>query len=370
MRPRWPLTLIVLVAPAAALAADEAKTGAYHTNFTDRSPQSVIEYQARRFGWNMTQLRASEYEKDYDLSAESFEVNVPDSYKPGDGWGLFVWVSPGGRGNLHEGWRDVLQKHKLVWIGPNKIGNERAIWCRMGLAIDAVHNMKKIYNIDPNRVYIAGASGGGRISSMLGVCYPDVFKGGMYIIGCNYYREMTAPNTGGKVWHRGYAPPPAEILNQAKKNVSHVLLTGETDGNREQTKIYYEQGFKKDGFLHVTYIEVPGMGHQPPNAQWFEKGLLAMENITAQPAAATPATADPAKTTLLQRQKTPATAPSTAKPSPSDEADKLLRNAKVYIDNQLFKQARDRLENILANFPDTPAAKEAKELLRQIRTNE
>jgi hypothetical protein len=113
------------------------------------------------------------------------------------------------------------------------------------------------------------------------------------------------------------------------------------------------------------------MGHQPPNAQWFEKGLLAaMEDLTPQPAAATPATSDPAKKTLSQKEEAPSTAPSTAKPSPSDEADKLLRNAKVYIDNQLFKQARDRLENILANFPDTPAAKEAKELLRQIRTNE
>jgi len=120
-------------------------------------------------------------------------------------------------------------------------------------------------------------------ASMLGVCYPDVFKGGIYMIGCNFYREMTAPNTGGKVWHRGYAPPPADILIQAKKNVSHVLLTGQTDGNREQTKVYYELGFKRDGFQRVTYIEVPGMGHQPPNAEWFEKALKAMEAPPASP---------------------------------------------------------------------------------------
>src|SRR5881628_142291 len=121
MRKYWLLILIALIAPAApALAADEPKVGAYQATFTDRSPQSPIEYQARRFGWNITQLRASEYEKDYDLGAESFEVNVPESYKPGDGWGLFVWVSAGGRGNLHEAWRDVLEKHKLIWIGPTK----------------------------------------------------------------------------------------------------------------------------------------------------------------------------------------------------------------------------------------------------------
>src|SRR5258705_3368444 len=347
--------LIGIVAPAAVvLAADEGKTGAYQVTFTDRSPQSAVEYQARRFSWNLTQLRASQYEKDYDLGAESFEVNVPDSYKAGDGWGLFVWVSAGGRGNQHEAWRDVLERYKLIWIGPNKVGNERAIWCRMAMAIDAAHNMKKRYDINPNRIFIAGASGGGRISSMLGVCYPDIFKGGMYIIGCNSYREMTAPNTGGQVWHRGYAPPPGEILIQAKKNVSHVLLTGETDPNREQTKIYYEQGFKKDGFLHVTYIEVPAMGHQPPNAEWFEKGLLAaMENLKPSVAAATLPTKTEAPKALPEKEKSPANPPGTAKTSPDQEADKLLRNAKIYIENQLNKQARDRLENILSKYPDT-----------------
>jgi len=367
MRTHRLLILISIFASAtSAVAADDAKTGAYQTTFTERSPQSAIEYQARRFGWNITQLRASEFEKDYDLNNESFEVNVPESYKAGDGWGLFVWVTAGGRGNLHEGWRNVLEKHKLLWIGPNKVGNERAVWCRMGLAVDAVFNMKKRYDIDANRVYIAGASGGGRVSSMLGVCYPDIFKGGMYIIGCNFYREMTAPNTGGKVWHRGYAPPPAEILAQAKKSVSHVLLTGETDPNREQTNEYYEKGFKKDGFLHVTYIEVPGMGHQPPNSEWFEKGLLAaMEDVQAS-AAASPAKAEPPKSAQPIKPPPPADPPATAKLSPDQEAEKLLRNAKLYIENQLVNEARERLQNIITKYPDTPSAKEARELLKKI----
>jgi hypothetical protein len=365
MPTRWFSILIVAFAPlAAALAADEVKTGAYQTSFSDRSPLSALEIQVPRFGGSLTALKASGKDNDYDLKDESFEVYVPQTYKAGDGWGLFVFDSPGGRGNLHEQWREVLEKHKLIWIGPNKAGNDRLPLCRFGLCIDAVHNMKKLYDIDANRVYIAGVSGGGRISSMLGVCYPDVFKGGMYIVGCNYLREMTAPNTGGKVWHRGYAQPAADLFNQAKKNVSHVLLTGETDGNREQTKEYYEKGFKKDGFLHVTYIEVPGMGHQPPNAEWFEKGLAAMEDLTTQTAAATPAKTDPPKE--IQNTPKPATPSSAAKSSPTDEADKLLRNAKVYIENQLYSQARERLQNVLTKYPESPAAKEAKELLKQI----
>ena len=344
--------------------AEDPRTGAFQTTFTDRSPLSALEISVPRFGGTLTALKASGKDNDYNLANESFEVWVPESYKAADGWGLFVFDSPGGRGNLHEEWRQVLEKHKLIWIGPNNAGNDRLPLCRFGLCIDAVHNMKKLYDIDPNRVYIAGVSGGGRISSMLGVCYPDIFKGGMYIVGCNYFREMEAPNTGGRVWHRGYAQPKAELFTQAKKNVSHVLLTGETDMNREQTKEYYEKGFKKDGFLHVTYIEVPGMGHQPPNAEWFEKGVMAMEDVKSEPVAA--ASAPNANS---DKPKQPAGASSTATPpaaGPEAEADKLLRNAKVYIDNQLFKEARDRLNNLITKYPDSPAAKEAKNLLKQI----
>src|SRR5436853_486728 len=108
------IILISLFAPAAF--ADEPRTGAFQTSFTDRSPLSALEIQVPRFGGSLTALKASGKENDYDLSHETFEVWVPETYKAGDGWGLFVFVSPGGRGSLHEAWREVLEKHKLIWI--------------------------------------------------------------------------------------------------------------------------------------------------------------------------------------------------------------------------------------------------------------
>jgi len=364
MRIVWLSIFMAALAPAAgALAADEARTGAYQTSFTERSPLSAMDIQVPRFGGTMSALKASGKDNDYNLNDETFQVYVPQSYKPGDGWGLFVFDSPGARGNLHEPWRQVLEKHKLIWIGPDKAGNDRLPLTRFGLCIDAVHNMKKLYDIDPNRIYISGVSGGGRISSMLGVCYPDVFKGGIYICGCNYYRELTAPNTGGKVWHRSYAPIGSFLL-QAKKNVSHVLLTGETDPNREQTRENYENGFKKDGFQRVTYIEVPGMGHQPPDAEWFEKGVVAMEDLKSTLAATMPAKANLPRS-AAEKEKAPAAA-TTTQDTPAQEAQKLLRNARLYIENQLYQQARERLQNIITKYPDTSAAKEAKEMLKQI----
>jgi outer membrane protein assembly factor BamD (BamD/ComL family) len=50
----------------------------------------------------------------------------------------------------------------------------------------------------------------------------------------------------------------------------------------------------------------------------------------------------------------------------AQEADKLLRVSRVYIDNKLYGPARERLTKIVTDYPDTPSVKEAKELLKQI----
>src|SRR4051794_9575740 len=173
---------LVAAAPAsrpASAAASQPVTGAFTLQFTDRSPLSAIKEQVGRFGWRMEQMRGPKDEADYELPKETFDVVVPDAYAPNDpGWGLLVWVSPGGRGSPPRAWLDALAKHKLIWIGAERSGNERAIWCRVGLAVDAVVNMQRRFRIDPSRVYVSGMSGGGRSASMIGLAYADVFAGG------------------------------------------------------------------------------------------------------------------------------------------------------------------------------------------------
>src|SRR3712207_8867036 len=39
----------------------------------------------------------------------------------------------------------------------------------------------------------------------------------------------------------------------------------------------------KDGFAHVTYLEVPGMAHVHPPAEWFEKGLEFLDGPLTAP---------------------------------------------------------------------------------------
>ena len=55
-----------------------------------------------------------------------------------------------------------------------------------------------------------------------------------------------------------------------------MLLTGDNDGNRLETRGVYE-AYQRDNFKHVEYMQVPGMGHEYPNAEWVEKAIKALD---------------------------------------------------------------------------------------------
>jgi poly(3-hydroxybutyrate) depolymerase len=182
------LSLAMVLLSYATPAADFGQSaGGYSTRtYSDRSPLSTNAEICARMGWPLLAEEAAK--GDYNLPEESFEVYVPPTYTGDKPFGLLVFVNPGGHGSLKGyerlGWKEIIDKHELIWIGPNKVGNDRLVRPRMGLTIDAAVNAQKTFKIDPNRVYVCGVSGGGRVASMLGVGFPDVFRGGFYIIGC------------------------------------------------------------------------------------------------------------------------------------------------------------------------------------------
>jgi poly(3-hydroxybutyrate) depolymerase len=350
----------LLCLTASAQAQEPHKTGTFSATFAERSPLSPVPDVGKRMGWTTDMMKRSKsgdnsLELEYDLNNESFEIVVPSSYTPAEKWGLFVFVNAGPGGKLHhQDWLAVLEKHKLIWIGANKSGNNRAVWIRMALALDAAHNMKQRYNLDDRRTYIAGGSGGGRTASFLGICFPDVFHGGFYMIGSNMYKQLPSTEQPGKFFAKAFSAPPPSIFTLAKNRSRHVLLTGDTDANREQTKVNHE-AMVKDGFAHATYFQVPNMGHQTPDAEWFEKGIIELDKLPAERAAI------PDK-----RPARPSTKPSN--PTTADPANSLLGVAKIYITSKRYGDARDRLNKIIRDHPTTPAAAEAEKLLDEIRS--
>lgn len=206
----------------------------------------------------------------YDVKKEKFRVYVPASHKAGETWGLLIYINPGDGAGLPAGYEALLEKRKLLGISPYKAGNERPAPDRFRLAIDAGFNMHARFKVDPERVYVSGFSGGGRIASMLGVAYADLFAGAIPLCGANFYTDI--PSEPGKHWPRNYIPVD-EALKIAKAGSRFVLMTGEKDTNLANTRAVHEHGFKKEGFRRAELIVVPGLGHAPPPAADFAKAL-------------------------------------------------------------------------------------------------
>lgn len=215
-------------------------------------------------------FRASDKIPPYDVKNEKFKLIIPKSYAPAAKWGLFVYVNAGDDPGIPAEYEPVLEKHKLIAVAPYKAGNNRNIFDRFRLAVDAAFNLQKKLALDPARIYVSGFSGGARTASMLAVAYADLFSGAIPLCGVNFYTEI--PSEPGKHWPVGYIPV-NEALAIAKAKGRYVLVTGEKDFNLANTKAVYEHGFKKEGFKNAKLLEVPGMGHSPAPAEWFDKGL-------------------------------------------------------------------------------------------------
>jgi RNA polymerase sigma factor (sigma-70 family) len=249
--PSQPQQLVLNSPPAPPAAAQTpfvfkppvtpAPTGRLHNvTFTERSPYSPFEELSKhgqfKFmrpydrSWASPEFLARDdklrADSQYDLANESFEVFVPPAYKPTVPMGLFVWISAGAA-ELPVGWDDVLIRHRLIWISANNTGNARPELIRAGLALDAAHNMRQRYDLDPDRIYVSGFSGGGSVATMLMTGFPDVYRGVMPMCGGGF--------VGGRVTKdrkfeagAGYMAidgDPAWV----KKNIKIVQIEGAVD---------------------------------------------------------------------------------------------------------------------------------------------
>jgi dienelactone hydrolase len=265
------------------IPADEpraGRTGSYRVAFTEPSPFSSLDVFYEHHQLKRSEIKAmATTPVAYDLAAESFEVYVPEAYSDDEEpYGLFVWVSPTAQGKVRRQDKlEVLAAKRLLWVGANNAGNPRPRWDRIGLALDAAHAMQQLYNIDERRIYVGGYSGGGRISTSLSVLYPEVFQGGFLFMGCNYYKDVSIPDKPGAFWPAAFRQPPKSVMRIIQARNRYVFMTGERDFNRPQTRDFHRR-YKKDGFQHVTYVEIPGADHYfGVRAEWLAKGIEALD---------------------------------------------------------------------------------------------
>jgi tetratricopeptide (TPR) repeat protein len=277
---------IATAVAAPAEAPTPGRQGAYKVAFAERSPWGTRDEVLRRGGTPPAAIRQrADAAFRYDLAEESFQVVVPAGEAPPAGWGLLVWVSPGFfGGTVRPEMRELLAQHRLIWVGANQSGNDRVLWDRWALALDAVWNLRRLYAIDPERVYVAGFSGGGRVASALTMLYPDVFRAGLMVMGIDWYHDLPVPDQPGAHWPAPFEKPPRDLLRLARDR-RFVVLTGEHDFNRAQSRVVHRE-LEREGFAAATYLEVPGMSHYDPvPGEWLARAFSVLDPT---PSPATP----------------------------------------------------------------------------------
>lgn len=264
------LTFIVLAAmfPASAAAIEHSVVP-----LRELSPLAARDQIAHRL---LSPLARREYERivasghlrirDQDIAAgqEHYDLYAPDA--AGDSaLGLVVFVSPSDDFRLPPGWGKVLDRERLVLVSARNSGNSRSmLGRRVPLALHGYGYAVGRYRIDPERVYIAGFSGGGRTAQLIAFAYPDVFRGVLMFAGSDPFGEGAVP------------PPPRELMGLLQDRLRIVQSTGLADKVNIAIDGRMRRSMDRMCIRNVAHVDQPRLGHGLPGAVGFSRALAAL----------------------------------------------------------------------------------------------
>lgn len=221
------VALFALLAGAPATMADPAAATA--VVFSDYSPLATAPEIARRMlsplvGLQLQQQAAATgkrlVERVIDLAEEKFVLYVPESHSA-KGYAVLVFVAPWSVARLPAGWAPALERAGVIFVSADRSGNEAAVFDRrVPLALLAAHNVAQKYPVDPEAVYVAGFSGGGRVALRLALAYPDVFHGAILNAGSDPIGDQRIPL------------PPQDLFYRFQQASRLVYVTGAGDAER------------------------------------------------------------------------------------------------------------------------------------------
>ncbi|MBV8684634.1 MAG: hypothetical protein JO111_17300 [Caulobacteraceae bacterium] len=192
-------------------------------------------------------------EESVDLAKARFVVYVP-SHKPAGGYGLIVFVPPWDDARLPTGWAAVLDRAGFIYVSAVASGNDKNVLTqRVPLALVATGEALKSYQIDPDRVFVGGFSGGSRVALRLALAYPDVFHAVLLNAGAD---PIGAPPD---------ILPSADLF--ARFQGSRILfVTGALDTNARASDAATAESMSKLCVFNDRTINLPDTGHSavPP----------------------------------------------------------------------------------------------------------
>lgn len=213
------------------------------------------------------------------LKTYKYELYIPPNYDSTEAYGLITWVSSGSDGAIPSSWVSVLDERKLIWVGGLNIGNPIFIDKRMGVAWAAIHKLKEVLNIDEDRIYTSGKSGGARMANTLAYIYPEWIDATLPLCGASYPLEVDQdyetrnPNSHYEV----ILPFTANHLTYIKSfDQKYGIMTSFDDFREGDIMNIYHNGLELDG-MKSRFFETPG-GHCATTKEQFTDALNFVEH--------------------------------------------------------------------------------------------
>src|ERR1700683_2857002 len=223
--------------------------------------RSLTPLTAAELPQRLAQLGKSLSEQPINLSDERFTLYVP-SPAPPNGYALLVFVPPWQDGHMPEGWASVLERYGVIFVDAAHSGNSETILGRREpLAVLAAKNVMDRYSVDPQRVYVAGFSGGSRIALRVALAYPDIFRGALLNSGSDPIGTKDA------------ALPPKELFLQFQSSTHLVYVTGDEDDLNRALDAQSMRSMKQWCVFDVDSQTVYRTGHNAAPAAALSQAL-------------------------------------------------------------------------------------------------
>jgi poly(3-hydroxybutyrate) depolymerase len=199
--------------------------------------------------------------KDYDSTKQRFELYVPRRYDKQKPSSLILFISPGQKGTGLAQFRALCDRKGVLFASPYQAGNQTPGPRRIRIVMDTLDEVRRRYNVDPDRTYIGGFSGGGRIAFTIATALPEYFGGILPVCAGGQLRQES--------WLR------QRVIDRLRI----AMLTGETDFNRGEIERMTQTQLSGVGATSRVWT-VARIGHGIPSGNtlteaydWLEEGL-------------------------------------------------------------------------------------------------
>lgn len=194
-------------------------------------------------------------------SPQSSDIYVPEAYSMDRPVGIYIHINAEDNAALPN-FDSVLEEHYCIGASPAGAGNNRHDPERIARALNLAVSLKRRYSVDDSRVYIGGYSGGGLISILCGMLYPDVFKSTI----------STAHSMDKFYWSKIYTRDEMKVMAARGQRWAHIFGT-------EDPAFYTLESYagRWEDLFDTLIHSVDGLGHSNASAADFETCLTWIE---------------------------------------------------------------------------------------------